>query len=82
MEIKTKFNVGDKICVIDYFDEWEVKWVNVKITGIEILIKGKNKTIIYNIDSLIYGGYNEQYCFTTKEQAQAECDRRNNERTN
>lgn len=77
MEIRTKFNVRDKICVIDYFDKWEVKWVNVKITGIEILIKGKNKTVIYNIDSLIYGGYNEQYCFATKKEAQAECDKRN-----
>ena len=53
------------------------KIVNVKITGIEILIKGKNKTIIYNIDSLIYGGYNEQYCFATQAKARAECDRRN-----
>ena len=77
MEIRTKFNIGDKICVIDYFEKWEVQWVNVEITGIEILIKGKNKTVIYNIDTLIYGGYNEGYCFATREEAEQECRRRN-----
>ena len=79
MEIRTKFNVGDKVCVIDYFEKWQVKWVKAKITGIEITIRGKNKTVIYNIDSLIYGGYNEEYCFATIKAAQKECNRRNNE---
>lgn len=77
MEIKTKFNVRDKICVIDYFEKWSIKWVNVTITGIQILIKEKYRYVKYEIDSLIYGGYNEEYCFATKEQAQAECDKRN-----
>lgn len=76
MEIRTKFNVGDKICVISYFDDWGVQWVNVKITGIEIFVKRKNN-IVYNIDSLIYGGYNEEYCFATIEEARKECDKRN-----
>jgi hypothetical protein len=29
------------------------------------------------IEMLIYGGYNEEYCFATKEEAQKECDKRN-----
>lgn len=78
MDIKTKFKVGDKICVIDYFENWSIKWLYETVTGIQISVKRKKTYITYEIDALIYGGYDEEYCFATKEEAEKECERRNN----
>lgn len=115
MEIKTKFNVGDKVFVIDknritmvcpecqgigelkfneityYCKECngkgkvqsdDLKWVireKVKeITKIDTH-SDRGGTDIYYKDNGFYSDFigEEKNCFATKEQAQAECDKRN-----
>lgn len=91
MEVKTKFNIGDKIFVVElsgygvsYIYDGIIGQINIKI------FKECGARIFYGIDI----GLNtpeeenclvpkeeavEENCFSTKEQAQAECDRRNKE---
>lgn len=79
MEIKTKFNIGDFVWVL-YKDK-----DNWKIIGLEIDYIHIEKTIFYgfyddDIDSNIPCQWEEQDCFSTKEEAEEECNRRNRER--
>lgn len=73
MKIETKFKVGDKIYCINYF-----KGV-VERTIIRIIITSITSKVYYdvcfieNCEEL----YEEKDCFTTKEEAIKECDRRN-----
>ena len=78
MNKRTKFNIGDKIYIIDCFDKWSIQWMKATVTGVQIICRKNYKYIKYEIDALMYGSYEEQYCFATQAEAQAECDRRNN----
>ena len=68
MEIKTKFNVGDKVFTI---------------IGKNTIAERKVKAIIFEDNTISYSAgnldisYAEGSCFATKEEAQAECDKRN-----
>lgn len=71
--MEMKFNIDDKIYILipsryGYF----VSEGNV--IGIQIY---KDKETRYIIENVICGIANEQDCFTTKEEAQKECDKRN-----
>lgn len=86
MEIKTKFNVGDTIYIIYSNNEnmWCIK--EVVILGIKIFIEEREIKIRYDTkatreNTWINGAY-EKLCFSSISEAQAECDRRNSERTN
>lgn len=75
MQIKTKFNVGDKVWVIgkkENNDEFYIVKGNIKIHHYDTKIKGG---VILEDD--LFFGYFENDCFATKEEAQAECDKRN-----
>ena len=71
-EIRTKFNVGDKIWFISCIS-------NVYDGSIEAVVgqedKEKGIRIMYLFED--YGWVKEQDCFATKEEAQKECDKRN-----
>ena len=85
MEIKTKFNVGDKLYVVDCWVERD------KFGGIvndECFVKTKPLIVDKILIDSCYIFYGERYtqigefieeshCFSTKEEAQKECDRRN-----
>lgn len=81
MEIKTKFDVGDKVIGIAYneIEEfWHIEYWFV-IDSILCSYENGKLEIIYDGKKLILRGIDEQNCFATIEEAQAECDRRNNE---
>lgn len=76
-EIKTKFNVGDKVWVLyKDKDNWEIIGLEIEYIHIE-------KTIFYGFYDIddIYSNipcqWEEQDCFATQAEAQAECDKRN-----
>ena len=73
MEIKTKFNVGDKV--------WYIQCRKVKCAIITYIITEtlaeRSATIIgYELNTEI-GNYGEEDLFATQAKAQAECDKRN-----
>lgn len=80
MEIKTKFNVGDKVVGIGYneIEEWwEIRYWFV-IESICCFYENGKLEIVYDGKKLkIIRGVGEQDCFSTIEQAQKECERRN-----
>lgn len=90
MEIKTKFNVGDKIWVIEfvagtkYIKEkatptkvWFISYEDIEITGFNVmLIENKKAGIFVNLKNTNLG-FLESECFATKEEAQKECEKRN-----
>ena len=75
MEIRTKFNVGDRVYILEILCR---KWViipyslNYDCAITEIVIRYDG---IYYRTSLSI--YSEKDCFLTKEEAQKECDKRN-----
>lgn len=75
MEIKTKFNIGDRVYILEILHR---KWVvipyslNYDCVITEIAIRDDG---IYYRNCLSI--YSEKDCFLTKEEAQKECDRRN-----
>lgn len=73
MEIKTKFDVGDRIYPIRYFND-EKKFCREKDFIVDAININTEKEIQY-FDGWFY--YNEINCFATKEEAQKECDKRN-----
>lgn len=85
MEIKTKFKVRDYVWFIDYTSQGlKTHWYvarNFQIYKIKICIYNdeyETASIVYsNVKSGI-SQIEEEYCFATKAEAQAECDRRNN----
>lgn len=89
MEIKTKFNIGDKVWCIDKYTEeneyiWRVDtcWGKWEIYGFRVFDDGVYCVLFeenYRNKRYFESRYNykEQDCFLTKEQAQKECDRRN-----
>ena len=81
MEIRTKFNVEDKVYRLKYTlmetKNRTYKWVYVLDTISCVYTRTRKFTkIIYWFVSLGVETY-EQDCFATKEEAQKECDRRN-----
>lgn len=84
MEIKTKFNVGDKVYRLKYTlmetENRVYRWTCVLDTINSIYTRTEKFTkIIYYFNYGSLGGVNvlEKDCFKTREQAQKECDRRN-----
>lgn len=74
MEIKTKFNVGDRVWVIDYCYEWTPAY-----EGEFLGEYGKiHEDIPEQVSIKTIGLVNKRDCFATQAEAQAECDRRNN----
>lgn len=83
LEIITKFNDGQEVYIIDdgYVDyekgsKWRVFGPS-KIVGVEIYIRNRETDIIYKFNEEY--SESEEFCFATKEDAQKECNRRNNE---
>lgn len=83
MEIRTKFNVGDKVYVI-YYNTNEKKYFikEMKIYYITCYVEYDNIIKInYSIHDLQWENDTdcvaEEYCFSTKEEAIKECERRN-----
>ena len=88
MEIRTKFNIGDKVYCINKIDgtkcqngeatKTSVWFVEVE-EGIVLWFTIGNMTgklsITYAIEKT--EGYDEKDCFSTKAEAQTECDKRN-----
>lgn len=91
MKFETKFKIKDKIWVIcknfneekDDF-EWKVEHTQRIIIRIFTCCDEKGTDITYHTNyldgSTCISFFGEQNCFATKEEAQAECDRRNNGR--
>ena len=81
MEIRTKFSYNDLIWLIDYDSENGIWFVSGSFYIWKILIQvvSENIDIQYGLlrDNNYYWYMKEQNCFATKEQAQAECDKRN-----
>ena len=80
MEIRTKFNVNQFVWVIDENnDKWKVI-DKFKVIGVRI---EKDRIVDFTDYELDYGDgkhclyLSENICFRTKEEAQAECDKRN-----
>ena len=81
MEIRTKFNLNQKVWVIDINNS---KWKVIdkfKIVGVTVVKdRVREQDVDYELD---YGdgkhflNLNESICFKTKEEAQKECDLRN-----
>lgn len=86
MIIKTKFNIGDKVYIVSVplgLNSYQV-FDAVKIIEIYIKLDKNNKIIIYRFKyngKVNYYQYkaSEENCFATREEAQEECNRRNNE---
>lgn len=90
MEIKTKFNVGDNVWVIEFVagtkyikgnatttKVWFISYEDVEITGFNIIqIENEKIGIVVNLKGTNLG-YLESECFATQAEAQAECDKRN-----
>ena len=81
MEIRTKFKPKDKIWLIDYDSEngsWFVRG-SYKIWKIFVQVFNDTQDIQYGLlrDDNYYWYMQEKNCFATKEEAQAECDKRN-----
>ena len=76
MEIKTKFNINDEVWFIDMeHDKWFIFTDHThKIKAIEISVVEGN---YYEVEYIGFYYMREEDCFATKEQAQAECDKRN-----
>lgn len=84
MEIRTKFNVGDKVHHIVFNTKIKqyvcdgVNYIRKIIIKTEGTSKGVEICITY---SFVFGNinnyYDEQDCFATKEEAEKECERRN-----
>lgn len=80
MEIRTKFNVGDKIFALKEFEGVDDKGnliIRIDIQEcivhfINIGISKRGRCIKYTYDL-----FPEEDCFATKEEAQKECDKRN-----
>ena len=88
MEIKTKFNVGDKVYCIDKIDGTRYKNGEATKTSVWFVSVEEGNVLWFTIGnmtgqlSINYAiekteGYKEEYVFSTKEEAQAECDKRN-----
>ena len=91
MEIKTKFNIGDKVIfidkfidnnknkwkVIDCFGKWEINGFRVFADGVYcVLFEEKYRNKLYFETDY---NHKEEDCFLTKEEAKEECDKRNSE---
>lgn len=61
MEIKTKFNIGDAVYILDGY-----KIQRANIAGIEIDVLGEHKTITYRFP--VFPMRKEKECFITKEE--------------
>lgn len=80
MEIRTKFNVGDKIFVVylnssKYYCVTSIKVYEITIRSNNYIIYSADETLSYSRYDL--NGYDEKDCFATKKEAQKECNRRN-----
>lgn len=60
MELKTKFNIGDSVYILDGY-----KIQRANIVGIGIDIIGEHKTITYRFP--VFPMRKEKECFSTKE---------------
>lgn len=79
MEIKTKFNVGDKVWVTEPYYENNRQYykpLKIRITNIVIDIDNLGVEIRYLSVDTQFTNFDDTM-FKTKEQAQAECDKRN-----
>lgn len=79
MKIETKLDIGDKIFYIYemFKGAWRVSSI-VEVSYIKIFEKDKLIYAVFEKDFLPIIFVDEQNCFLTKEEAQAEADRRNN----
>lgn len=83
MERKFKFDVGDKVWIVEY-DSWNKWYVKGKFT-VESLTFRKDsiaESICYGLEGIPVNvgeplAKSEIHCFTTQAEAQAECDKRN-----
>jgi hypothetical protein len=75
MEIRTKFNVGDKIWTI--LRAFDGKWYMYIMFIVTQIIIDKYLGILYVRHNDCDLWCKEENCFATKEEAQKECDRRN-----
>ena len=75
MKIKTEHNIRDRVWAIDYaYGKW---FVDDVFTIVEIHVDEIDEKIeCYYVEYCEYR-HNVKNCFTTREQAQAECDKRN-----
>lgn len=75
MEIKTKYDIHQSVFVcMTKFEDYQVEWVLFKDSIRSIEYNGARVTYRFNELSQWYP---EEDIFSTKEAAQAECDRRN-----
>ena len=88
MKIETKFNVGDKVYCINKIDGTKYQNGQATKTSVWFIEVEEGNVMWFTIGnmtgkiSITYAiekteGYNEEDCFSTKEEAQAECDKRN-----
>ena len=71
-EIRTKFNVGDKVWEIAI---WKGKWCVIGQYIIEGIYYDSSKGIKYGLH--LSTSINKEDCFATQAEAQAECNKRN-----
>lgn len=65
MEIKTKFNIGDKVFTIDK-DSFKIKEFKVASMMVFFNSTGNLRTTLYPADDYI-SSYEEEKCFSTRE---------------
>lgn len=81
MEIKTKFKVNDRVWLVlvdevkdkAYIREFEIYYINIETNGIDVFIEYRIKDVINKSRDIV----DEDMFYSTKEEAQKECDRRN-----
>lgn len=84
MEIKTKFNVKDRVWLVlddevknkEYIREFEIYYINIGTNGIDVFIEYSIKDVKDTIDKSI-DIVDEDMFYSTKEEAQKECGKRN-----
>lgn len=76
MEIKTKFNVGDKVYINDYFHQKDKRWTTIRarITCIKIVVFEEEMLVRYCIDKINEDmEFQEQSFYTTRKEAVKRC---------
>lgn len=81
INISTKFNPGDIVYIVDsYDDNWHAIKEGFEVRGIQVSIRKGKSRIDYELKADFNGyqpSYNEQWCFTTYEDAVAWCNQHN-----
>ena len=77
INIQTEFNIGDKVWVPDYYEDWHPLKNECEIIYVEVIITSDDKRIFYTIKDC--NGRTDRYpskmCFKSYEQCKQWCEK-------